>query len=307
MQFAVPLVAAAWWAGFVLKDGWGPTRLCFYVPPLAVAGLAAVWLAVYRRRASLLLRGFVAATLVASAVKVAAIDTKWRTPVEPAAGAIRLVQWNAAWGAFRPEAIWAALAKDEPDIVVFSEPPLRDFAERARRLIPDAHCHVGASMALVSRWPIEVRGSLVVPDVRSWHIRIATPAGPLDVLGVDIPSSPLHGRGRPLRDIARWVLDRADDAPLVVVGDFNTPRDSVFFEPLRTMLTQAYEVAGRGWPYSWPVPLPMWAIDQVWFSRGIRAARCEYRFAACSDHLREVVQFTIDRPAASGPADAAGR
>lgn len=306
MQFVVPLVAAAWWAGFLLKDAWGPMRLCFYVPPLPVAALAAIWLAVHRRRASLRLRGFVGATLVASVVKFTAIDTEWRAPVEPPIDAIRLVHWNAAWGAFRAEEIWAALESDRPDIVVFSEPPLRDFAEYARRLIPDAHSHVGASMALVSRWPIEVRGSLVIPDVRSWHVRVATPAGPLDVLGIDIPSSPLRDRRRPLKDIARWVLDRPDDVPLLVVGDFNTPRDSVFFEPLRSMLSQAYESAGRGWPYSWPVPLPMWAIDQAWFSRGIHVTGCEYRFAACSDHSRGVVQFGIDHPT-TGPADATGR
>ena len=296
MEYVVPLLAAAWWLGFLARDGWPVTRFCYYIPPVPVALLGLIWLCIYRRRVSMIARAFMVATTAAAAIKMAAIDTVWHTPADPPAGAIRLVHWNAAWGVFGRDAVWATLAADRPDIIVFSEPPLADFEQRARRVIPNAQCHVGASMALASRWPIEVRGALIVPDVRSWHIRIALPDGPLDLLGIDIPSGPLLDRRRPLAGIARWVLDHGTEVPLLVVGDFNTPRDSIHFAPLRMLLSQAYESAGRGWPYSWPVPAPMWAIDQVWFSRDIHMWTHQFRIAPCSDHLREVMQLTIQRP-----------
>ncbi len=302
MQYLIPLVAAAWWVGFLAKDSWELTRPLFYLPAAAVAVAAVSWLFVYRRRAPLLLRGFVAATAIVSIAKVALLDAAWNPRTTPDAGAIRLVHWNTAWGHIRGDAVWKTLAADQPDIIIFSEPPLQSFEADVRRIIPDAHFHVGASMALASRWPIEVLGSLVVPDVRSWHIRIALPGGPLDVLGIDLPSSPLRSRRRPLADVARWVVDHDSKIPLLVVGDFNTPRDSAALNPLRTLMSQAYESAGRGWPYSWPSVAPLWSIDQIWFSQGVRMLNHEYRFAACSDHLRQVVQLELAHTPTTAPA-----
>lgn len=306
MHYLIPLVAAAWWIGFLAKDSWDLTRPLYYIPAALIAIASVVWLLVYRSRAPLLLRGFVAATAIAAVAKVALLDTAWNPRTAPPASAIRLVHWNTAWGHFHPDIIWQTLASDRPDLVIFSEPPLQSFESDVRRLIPDVHFHVGASMALASRWPIEVVGSLVVPDVRSWHIRIALPGGPLDVLGVDLPSSPLRSRQRPLADVARWVLDHGQDVPLLVVGDFNTPRDSAALNPLRMLMSQAYESAGRGWPYSWPSVAPLWSIDQIWFSRGIRMHNHEYRFAGCSDHLRQVVQFELEPVPATKQADPTG-
>lgn len=302
MQYLIPIVAAAWWVGFIVKDSSELTRPLFYLPAALVAVAAVTWLLVYRRRTSWLLRGFVAATAIASTAKVALQDTAWNPRSAPATGAIRLVHWNTAWGHLGRDAVWQTLATDQPDVVVFSEPPLQGFEAEVRRIIPDAHFHVGASMALASRWPIEVLGSLVVPDVRSWHIRIALPGGPLDVLGIDLPSSPLRSRRRPLADVARWVMDHDRNIPLLIVGDFNTPRDSAALNPLRTLMSQAYESAGRGWPYSWPSVAPLWSIDQIWFSRDIRMHNHEYRFTGCSDHLRQVVQFELARTPATTPA-----
>jgi endonuclease/exonuclease/phosphatase (EEP) superfamily protein YafD len=80
--------------------------------------------------------------------------------------------------------------------------------------------------------------------------------------------------------------------PLVVMGDFNTPSDSVFFDPLRRDLHSAFETAGTGYAASWPMPFPVLAIDQVWASDSVRVRSCHLAGSSASDH--RLVSFTFD-------------
>lgn len=301
-----PAIMAAWWIGFCFKDAWLPTRLCFYLPPLLVAAAGAIWLAAYRRQSSWLLRAFVAATILAAIGKAALTDFEWHSP--PASkppGAVRLLHWNTSWGSFGSDRIWRIIAADQPDICVFSEPPLADFPWQSQHLYPNGATHTGAGMAIATRYPMQILGSLVIPHVASWHARLTTPSGPLDILAVDFSSSPLMDRHQPLLNVARWIRQHESSIPLIVVGDFNTPRDSIHLAPLRSQMNQAYEQAGHGWPYSWPVPAPMWAIDQMWLSPGLRAVDHGFRYALCSDHLRQMLDFVFEpSPAATQPAGA---
>ncbi|MFO0973452.1 MAG: endonuclease/exonuclease/phosphatase family protein [Phycisphaerae bacterium] len=289
-----PAVCGAWLVGWLLRDRWLVTRLCYYVPPLFVVAFALAWWLLARRRRPWA-RLLVLSVAVGAALKAGLGDTCWHARVPTPAGALRLVHWNTAWGDFDSNCVWRTVAADQPDVVVFSEPP-RDLEWRWRELFPQGDSHIGAGMALLSRWPIDLKGSLVVPGVRSWHIRVATPAGPLDVLGVDLESDPFIDHGGPLRQVARWVMDHGRSPPLIVVGDFNTPRDSRFFDPLRTLAGNAYEQAGAGWPYSWPCPVPLWAIDQAWCTPGLRVVNHRLKFAPCSDHMRQVMELEMAPP-----------
>lgn len=292
LRGTAPLLSALWLVGIWPKDRWFLTRLCYYIPPIVVVLVGLIWLLAYRRRRDTWLRVGVGLVSVAAAAKLAFDDTRWTRPIEPPADAIRVVHWNTAWGEWGNEQVWQTIGGESADLVILSEPP-HDIAQRSASLRPLAHWHAGAAMALLSRWPIDVRGSLVVPGVRSWHIRVATPKGPLDVLGVDLVSNPFIDRGPALRHVARWVMDHDSSVPLLIVGDFNTPRDSRFLDPLRGLAKCGYESAGSGWPYSWPWPVPLWSIDQVWHTTGVQVLSHRFAFASCSDHLRQVMLLRL--------------
>src|SRR5262249_31005223 len=127
-------------------------------------------------------------------------------------------------------------------------------------------------------------------------VRITTPSGLLDILTVDLPSSPLSDRRGMLAAVANWVGSHDRGVPLLIAGDFNTPADSLAFQPLRRLARRAYETVGHGWPYSWPVPMPLWSLDHIWYTHAVQARNHEYRFALCSDHLREVFDFELPGP-----------
>lgn len=69
--------------------------------------------------------------------------------------------------------------------------------------------------------------------------------------------------------------------------------------PLRARYRHAFEVSGSGWAGSWPVPLPLLGLDQVWVDPRIVPTHSALRWSA-SDHAALHVDLAVRRPAVSG-------
>ncbi|MCG3199987.1 MAG: hypothetical protein GHCLOJNM_04516 [bacterium] len=253
-----------------------------------------LWLLVRARSASwrnILLVGLGA--LIALA-KILAVDFSWNTPGPTATPPIRIVHWNV-WHT-RPgiEPVISTLLQDQADIVVLSEPPEGEDLDRiARAVLPGATPYCVNSVALLCRYPFEDIGGVWFSGGRAWCARIDTPQGRMLLVGSDIKANPFRDRGVPLDGIAEWVEKQDPSTPILVIGDFNTPRDSVHFGAMRRRLENAYEEVGRGWPYTWPVPVPMISIDHAWFNSRVQVHSYELRSAWCSDHRRQVLEFSL--------------
>jgi endonuclease/exonuclease/phosphatase family metal-dependent hydrolase len=124
-------------------------------------------------------------------------------------------------------------------------------------------------------------------------VRVSTPKGPLDVVAIDLVSHPTLARLAPITELSDWIAKRPVPIPLLVLGDFNTPRDATSFEPLRRRLRHAYEIAGRGWPYSWPVPLCVYSIDHAWVTPSVRVLTYTMKMSMLSDHRRQVMDVDL--------------
>lgn len=287
-----PLIAAAWLVGLIAKDRWPLTRFGFYVPPVIVVGLGCAWLLCGRGRGSQFLRSFVCVATLAAALKIAGVDARWHMPPAPDPSEVCFVHWNVARGALGAERIVATLAQDRADVCLLSEsPPLSWVRAQVEHLLPGGHCLADGDLAIVSRFPFVPIDRIAAPGVRGFAVRLALPGGRLDLLAVDFGSYPWRNRTPMVECIARWVRAHDGSIPLIVAGDFNTPRDSISFAPLRERLNHAYEVAGHGWPYSWPLPLPVYAIDHIWCSPGVQVRDYCLRAASCSDHARQVMRI----------------
>jgi endonuclease/exonuclease/phosphatase (EEP) superfamily protein YafD len=105
----------------------------------------------------------------------------------------------------------------------------------------------------------------------------------LRVLQVDIDARPVHPRRQPLAALGEMVKTLSDK-PLIVMGDFNTPYDSVHLEPLKKMLQHAWLAAGSGCVETWPAFLPVLSLDQVWSGNGLRPVRCRHGITFRTDH-----------------------
>lgn len=111
----------------------------------------------------------------------------------------------------------------------------------------------------------------------------------LDLVLLDIHGFILMPRG-PAFQALNQILESYDQSPLCVMGDFNTPPDSVFFRTIRTRLENAYEVSGDGYHVTWPVLAPVLALDQIWLPPET-AVSCELRSTPLSDHRMVIADY----------------
>lgn len=268
------------------RDRWSVLEVVYYATPLpVVAGAALIGAAWLWRRRRRRLAAFALATAVSCAVWCVA-GSYYRNAAEPASGrSLRVVLWNVARGTFG----WSELAREltafDADVLCLVESRrLQERDTELRQRLPGytiEYCPRG--LTLLSR--VGLRDVRFLPLPRGGAVR-ATIGGetPLDLVLADVPSNPFGARGPTLAKL------RAE-APAIMLGDFNTPRTSVHFDPLRADYAHAFEVAGRGMVETWPWPLPVLDLDHVWCRRSLRVVACRYERRWCSDHCAVVVDL----------------
>lgn len=205
---------------------------------------------------------------------------------------IRILLWNVQWQRARTDrgaAIRSIIAAHDPDLICLTESNL-DLLDETGRIVSDADFGYPIredrrKVLLWSRWPwqaIDNFGDAALPKGRFVRGRLATPYGPLDVIGVCIPWSAAHvstGRrdSRPWQEHTRYldglshILDRADaPARTILLGDFNQaiPRRHApiaVFERLEAIMRPRFAIATAGAIAG----LPTAAIDHVAHGRDL--------------------------------------
>jgi vancomycin resistance protein VanJ len=119
---------------------------------------------------------------------------------------------------------------------------------------------------------------------------------PLRVVMVDLEANPLSRR--------KLLLERVEEVaaipfagPTLVIGDFNTPGDSVWFKGLRRNYSEALEEAGTGLLATWPVPIPLLGLDHIWVSKDLVPMCSGKRSGWRSDHAQVWSKLSFVKPA----------
>ena len=107
----------------------------------------------------------------------------------------------------------------------------------------------------------------------------------LRVVLVDLEANPLSRRKLLLQRVEA-VAAVPFAGPTLVLGDFNTPGDSVWFEGLRRNYSEALEEAGTGLLATWPVPIPLLGLDHIWASKDLVPRCAGKRSGWRSDHAQ---------------------
>jgi endonuclease/exonuclease/phosphatase (EEP) superfamily protein YafD len=288
-------ILAAFLAGQVLKDRTLPTALLFYVlaPPIAALALLAVGFCPgWRRRPA---AACLAASLALAPIGVSAIldhHVLTRSAEHPGAGRpLRVVAWNVAFVPFGAGPLAYRLRPYDPDLLMLTEFQSWYAPRLAAALGNDRTARPMDTMCLIARGGIEGARWVEADDrlqifVADWVL----PAQRLRVMGVNVTSSP----GVPRDPLLRRVLAAmAGEKPDLVLGDFNSPRRSRALDPLPDGYVHAYDAAGSGWTYSWPVPLPVLAIDQTIVSVRLEPVAYALHTTVVSDHRMQVFDFRV--------------
>jgi vancomycin resistance protein VanJ len=283
---ALPL----WILGQVFRDAFWVTGLWFFIPSALLAAVLGCWMTYYaargRPRAALLI-GCLAAAPMALVLCVENRFCNSRSPVAP--GDVRAVHWNVAGHLDRPGAR-SLLCEQRADVYVLSEIPDAAAVESLRNALGDEfQSQVFGNLAVVAKGRVQLEKALI--DRHRTTVRLVTwehqgRSGRLFV--VDLPSELYVPRDPLLREINRLMDEFRPD---LVVGDFNAPRRSWGLCELPDGYRHAYDTAGSGWGSTWPVPVPLWAIDQCLHSRRIEPRRYALCSSIHSDHRMQVFDF----------------
>jgi len=78
----------------------------------------------------------------------------------------------------------------------------------------------------------------------------------------------------------------------IVLGDFNTPYESIYLKQLKKDFNHAFSKKGNGFKETWFYNLPLLCLDYIWVSKNLKILKSEKIFSSKSDHsmLKTVIK-----------------
>lgn len=174
----------------------------------------------------------------------------------------------------------------EPDVIVVAEGTQSGrLPADIGRVLRGGWAEVsGRRAAVLSRVPlrdgrrIETGRSLVV-----FRALVAIGGRDVAIYQVDMNTPLRRDTAEAFRDLSEILA--AERLPHVVIGDFNTPRQSARLRRAFRGYTDAVAAAPAGtWLATWPEPLPLWQIDHAFLSPGLVPTEAALIRSAHSDH-----------------------
>jgi vancomycin resistance protein VanJ len=276
-----------WVLGQIARDYTWPTGLCFYIPSVFLAvvllGCVVAYLASRRWRAAriavcLLLPPLSVVLFVESHVFTNRVAT------EP--GPLRLVHGVLDSPGARDE-----LLAQRADLYVLSEVNDTRSVEVFREALgTNYESRVFANLAVIGAGSVQADGWLLERDrakIQSVTWQQGESRAALFV--VDLPSGVHVARDPLLREVNELIERHRPD---LVVGDFNAPRRSRALSSLPAGYKHAFDRVGSGFGYTWPVPVPMYALDHCIYSPRIVPTRYDLFSSRYSDHRLQVLDFS---------------
>ncbi len=210
-------------------------------------------------------------------------------PSDLAVGTVNVGVRNDASG----EAV-RAVAEDLDLLAAQELTPGGPAAKQLNRMFE--HRYAVSTVGLWSRYPISRERPLDVGMgwVRALRATVRTPKGDVTVYVMHLASArpgETTSRDASLAQ-ARKLIDRDGSKRILLLGDLNTATTDRGMRGLTPPLTDAQEVAGDGFGFTWPAGFPVTRPDHILF-RGMTATRAEVAPATGSDHRAAVASFRL--------------
>ena len=282
---------------FTIRDRVPGFSTIYYATPLPILALgpAAAGVVALLVRRPRWAAGSAAGALLLPAVFFA---TSHRSLAASKGGEIRGVLWNVSHGTAGWDRVASGLRSRNPDLIAIVEGGTRvDLGRETlfRHAMADGDGRWfdrGMGLAVRGGRILEWRDQDLAEFGRAIFVRIEIRGRPLEVVLVDLDADPFRSRAEAFAELGR-ALEQGTRGPRVVLGDFNTPWDSVHFDPFRATMHHAFDRAGSGLSPTWPLPLPVLELDHVW-GRGVRFTSCAHEDLGASDHRAVAFDFLVD-------------
>jgi endonuclease/exonuclease/phosphatase (EEP) superfamily protein YafD len=209
-----------------------------------------------------------------------------------------LLFWNVCRGYGDYESVGAEISAINADVVALVEATEAGQNENLWRKVCPGYevTRLGSGMMMLHRgkkfgWEF----GAVAGDCRYQVLDLKIKEQRFTLIVIDVKSDPRFSK-KPSFDRLEELITKYSDRPLLIVGDFNTPLESIYISRMRRRMQNSFEVSGSGFRDTWPVILPVLSLDQVWGNEYVRFHQTENGWSLRSDHRPIVSTFTTKAP-----------
>lgn len=272
-----------------VRDGIDRLAIVFYVLALPVLFLLACLLAVKQKCARVLALGLFVWWSVHSWCWHAKPPLTPRLP-----GEVRVLFWNLNRPDVPSERLKELVKGFDPDVIGCTEPSRKGrlpVMADWQALLPAYRAGPGINelMWFTRGTPLTEKTARLAGLGSFAEVQFSFQNKVLRVGFVDVWADPRLPRTAQLNDAFAHV---GNDQDAIVIGDFNTPADSVHFNAWREAGFQdSFKEAGRGWRETWFYGLPVLSIDHVWAGRDWKVIDCQKKWSITSDHAALLVRM----------------
>lgn len=269
---------------FILKDHFQSLQIFFYAFPLPILILIGCIITIfyYRRKGYFIFFFWLTLGLTGIWLNNAYVFPR---SIEVSEDATSVIFWNAANRSKLPMAILReSIKKIQPGIIALSETEHATEADiRELSLAFPAY----EFQILEGDMMIGVKGQIknitYVLEEHSYDINFVEMQlhnGPLLLAFTDTFQSPTMNKRKTLETVLHLISERNSD---LIVGDFNTPYESVHFRKFETNYISFHDY-GQGFSATWPYGIPLLEIDQIYTAKTLSPILLEKFYYKVSDH-----------------------
>jgi len=267
---------------FTIKDYVLITAIIFYALPLPLLILMTLFLAAFTKNISLKSSLIAAVILIFIWIKQSYVSNTISNGEE----GFEIVFWNASHDRGFEESFIEI--GNIPDVLVLVESQSDDI-EIMRLEYPDYSFYsTKEEIAVFSKTPLFIESKKKGED-NSKLLNFRT--NNFNFYVVDVSAGIFKPRQKSMSFVNSNILERHKT---IVLGDFNTPYESRYFQFFKKNFVNAFDEKGNGFRETWFWNIPLLSLDHIWTSKDLNILQIEKANTFKSDHAMLKMRLSKD-------------
>jgi Endonuclease/Exonuclease/phosphatase family len=264
---------------FTIKDQFYWSSFIFYTFPLPIIILLIIGLLIFIKKHT---KKIIVLVLILTVIWISRSYKHNETNINESH--IEIVLWNAS----RDRNFEDAFNEIEsiPDILILVECGEKDIKKVKSKYGDNYFFLSKEEIGIFSKTPITVKNK-INSENNSTIINFKVRG--FNFYAIDLSGSMFNFRKKEL-DFLFSNIDKSKK--MLILGDFNTPFESVHFKDFKDNFNHAFSEKGNGFRETWPWNIPLLSLDHIWASKDLEILTVEKINTFKSDHsiLKAVIK-----------------